>query len=77
MNEKGLGFCGEGGDSFDLETPLNWAATQGHADIVRLLLEQGANINTIKISDVIAASGIPRLQRLEVIRLLEQAGART
>ena len=77
VNEKGLSFCGEGGDSFDLETPLNWAATQGHADIVRLLLERGADINTIKISDVIAASDIPRLQRLEVIRLPEQAGART
>lgn len=76
VNEKGLGFCGEGGDSFDLETPLNWAATQGHPDIVRLLLQRGADVNTVKISDVNDVSDTPRPQRQAVIRLLTQAESR-
>ena len=73
VNEKGLGFCGEGGDSFELETPLYWAATQGHADTVRLLLQGGANVNTVKTPDVSDASDPPAPQRLEVIHLLKQA----
>ena len=74
MNEKGLGFCGEGGDSFELETPLSWAATRGHADIVRLLLRGGADVNTVKISNVSDASDTPHSQRLEIIQLLKRAG---
>ena len=30
-------------------TPLQWAARQGHADVVRLLLEKGANVNAQRL----------------------------
>ena len=36
----------DGGDSWRGQTPLMWATAEGHADVMRVLIEAGADVNT-------------------------------
>jgi len=58
-------------------TPLHIAAAYGHDDVMKLLLENGANVNSIAED---AERGTPlhwavRTQRLETVKILVEAGA--
>src|SRR5262249_23083708 len=63
------------------QTPLHFAAAQGHADVVKLLLEHKANINAPMSHSLYVNAGATPLQlalaagHVEVIRLLVEKGA--
>jgi ankyrin repeat protein len=55
-------------------TPLRAASSRGHIDVVRVLLDQGANVNTIDKRKTPLYSAY-RSQQLEIMRLLLEHGA--
>ena len=57
--------------------PLFGASADGHVEVVRLLLEKGANINTAKVtsSGWMPLSGASANGHVEVVRLLLEKGA--
>ena len=56
------------------ETPLRAASYKGHMDVVRVLLEHGANINTIDKKNTPLSSAYDG-KHLEIMRLLLEHGA--
>jgi ankyrin repeat protein len=55
--------------------PLQAAASQGHAEIVRLLLEQGADANTLSGEHDSPLQVATSEGHAEIVRLLLDAGA--
>jgi ankyrin repeat protein len=56
-------------------TPLHWAAHKGHVDVIRLLLEKGANVNA-QDKDRWTPLHWPAVRRdVDVVRLLLEKGA--
>ena len=63
------------------KAPLIWASYGGHADVVRVLIKQGADVNVIDESKSAAAGNTPLhfaclKDHLEVVKLLLDNGAR-
>lgn len=56
--------------------PLNWASDYGHVDVVKLLLDRGADINTKdKEAGSTPLHGASSLGYVDVIKLLLEKGA--
>ncbi|HYD19214.1 MAG TPA: ankyrin repeat domain-containing protein [Patescibacteria group bacterium] len=57
------------------DTALTWAAWMGHADICRLLIERGAAVDALGMTDRSALGWAARGGRQEAARVLLEAGA--
>ena len=58
---------------------LMWAANNGHSEVVKLLLEKGAEVNakaTIKNVEWTALKVARRMGHTDIVQLLEKAGAK-
>jgi len=55
---------------------LNWAVVKGHYQIVRVLLERGANVNLVDIYGNTALDSALRKKHEKIVDLLEVYGAR-
>ncbi|MBO4793183.1 MAG: ankyrin repeat domain-containing protein [Deltaproteobacteria bacterium] len=70
-------------NKYMLETPLHLAAESGHADVVRVLVTSGADVNakTLGMITYYRYSGMTPLEiartggKTEVVRILENAGS--
>ena len=62
------------GDTGD--TPLNEAAIKGHKDVVALLLENGADLNTVDDAGATPLENATHFHHTEVIELLMAKGAK-
>jgi ankyrin repeat protein len=56
-------------------TPLHYAATNGHADIVKLFLQKGARVNVLTSAGVTPLYMAARRPSREVVMMLLKAGA--
>ena len=59
----------------DGKTPLRWAATKGHKEVVEYLVEQGANVNYSDVHGDTPLLWAARLGYKEVVECLIQHGA--
>lgn len=54
-------------------TPLHWAAQNGHADVVALLLRQGASPNLTNKFDLSPVHIAAQIDRPDIVEMLENA----
>jgi ankyrin repeat protein len=70
-----LGANADGKDERHGQTALMWAAAEGHANVVEMLLEVGANVHIRLDSGFTPLLFAVREGRLDVVRVLLKAGA--
>ncbi|CAK9099458.1 unnamed protein product [Durusdinium trenchii] len=73
--QKPLDPNGRGAETDPTPPPMFVAAERGHLEVVRLLLEAGANQNAARANGTTALKDAARNGHLEVVRLLLEAGA--
>jgi ankyrin repeat protein len=56
-------------------TPLNYAAANGNADIIRLMVEEGADVNQVDVRGNTPLLSAKKAGKTEAVQLLIELGA--